>query len=71
MWGCQAIKVRIYRITSESVTLERETPLPMKPNSHMKWFGFSEEGLLYCQDTKEVLRAYLFDRDEWIPMHSM
>ncbi len=27
--------------------------------------------MLYCQDTFEVLRGYLFERDEWIPVHSL
>jgi hypothetical protein len=51
LWRCQALKVRIYRITAETVTIERDTMLPLKANSHLKWFGFSEEGMLYCQDT--------------------
>jgi hypothetical protein len=71
MWECQALKVRMYRITPETVTIERDTLLPMKANSHLKWFGFSEEGMLYCQDTFEVLRGYLFERDEWIPVHTL
>jgi chromosome transmission fidelity protein 4 len=71
MWGCQALKVRLYRVTPEAVTLERDTLLPLKANSQLKWFGFSEEGMLYSQDSLEVVRAYVFERDEWVALHSM
>jgi hypothetical protein len=71
MWGCQALRVRIYRITPETVTLERDTLMPIKANSLLKWFCFSEEGMLYCQDSLEVLRGYIYERDEWMPVYSL
>ena len=51
MWGCQNIKMRIYKITPFSVTVDRDVLLPIKPNSILKWFGFSEEGMILCQDS--------------------
>jgi hypothetical protein len=45
--------------------------MPIKANSLLKWFCFSEEGMLYCQDSLEVLRGYIYERDEWMPVHSL
>jgi hypothetical protein len=71
LWGCQSLKVRIYRIGVDAVKLERDTVIPLKPNSFLKWLGFSEEGMLYCQDNLEVLRGYIYERDEWQPVYSL
>jgi hypothetical protein len=43
----------------------------LQPNSLLKWFGFSEEGMLYCQDDLEVLRGLAYERDEWQAMYSL
>lgn len=41
LFGCQALKMRIYKITQQLVTLQKDVNIPIKPNSHLKWFGFS------------------------------
>jgi hypothetical protein len=71
MWGCQSIKMRIYKITTFSVKVERDVNVPIRPNSILKWFGFSEEGMLLCQDSLEVVRCYSFKRDEWQVVFSL
>jgi len=43
--------MRIYRVGKEGLKLDRDIMLPMKTNSRLKWFGFSQEGMIYCQDT--------------------
>ena len=55
MWGCQSLKMRIYKITPFSVTVDRDVILPIRPNSILKWFGFSEEGMIFCQDSLEMV----------------
>ena len=50
-WGCQILKMRIYKVTAFAVTVERDVPLVLTPNSIVKWFGFSEEGMIFCQDS--------------------
>lgn len=71
MWGCQSLKMRIYKINPFAVKVEREAKMPIRPNSLLKWFGFSEEGMLFCQDSLEVVRSYSFRRDEWSTVLSL
>lgn len=71
MWGCQALKMRLYQINVDTIKLERDVLIPLKPNSLLKWFGFSEEGMIYCQDNMEVVKGYIYDRDEWQAVYSL
>lgn len=71
MWGCQSLKMRIYKITPFSVTVDRDVILPIRPNSILKWFGFSEEGMIFCQDSLEMVRCYSFNRDLWQTVFSL
>lgn len=71
MWGCQSLKMRIYNITPFAVKVERDVSVPIRPNSILKWFGFSEEGMLFCQDSLEIVRSYSFKRDEWQVVFSL
>lgn len=41
IYGCQNLKMKIYKITGNSVTVDRDVMLPIKSNSALKWFGFS------------------------------
>jgi hypothetical protein len=65
VFGCQALKMRIYRITSSTVSIDRDVPLVIQPNSILKWLGFSEEGMIFSQDSLEYVRCYSFNRNEW------
>lgn len=71
MWGCQILKMRLYTVNEYSVKLERDVTLPIKSNSQLKWFGFSEEGMIYCQDNLEVLRCYSYESNEWHVVFSL
>jgi len=55
--------MRIYKITSQSVSVDRDVPVVLTPYSVLKWFGFSEEGMIFCQDSKENVRGYSFNRN--------
>lgn len=71
MWDCQNLKMRIYNITLLSSHFVKDTIIPMKFQSRIKWFGFSQQGMIFCQDTLEVLRCYKFDKDEWQVLYSL
>lgn len=70
-YGYQQLKVKIYKITTNSVILDRDIIMPLKSKSILKWFGFSEEGMMLCQDTAEIVRAYSFFRNEWQSVYSL
>ena len=61
MWGCRVLKAKVYKIDSEGAKLEKDILVPLSPNSLLKWFGFSEEGMLICQDTMERISAFRWD----------
>ncbi len=42
VWGCQNLKMKIYKITTSSVIVDRDVIVPLKSKSILKWFGFSE-----------------------------
>lgn len=65
MWGCQSLKMRIYKVSTLEATVDRDVIVPIKPNSILKWFGFSEEGMIFCQDSLEIVRGYSFQQDLW------
>ena len=39
--GNQHLKMRVYKITEHLLTVEKDVMIPIKPKSHLKWFGFS------------------------------
>jgi hypothetical protein len=51
MWDCQSFKMRIYKVNEFTFQNEKDVMLSMNSNSRLKWFGFSEEGMIYCQDS--------------------
>lgn len=61
MWGCRVLKAKVYKIDLEGAKLEKDILVPLSPNSLLKWFGFSEEGMLICQDTMERISAFRWD----------
>lgn len=68
MWGCQSLRMQIYRINSNlggESSLVCSTFVPLKLQSVLKSFGFSAEGLIYAQDSKGLIRVYNFEKVEW------
>ena len=43
--------------------------MPVKSESTLNWFGFSQEGILFAQDTSETVRMYMWDTNEWINVY--
>jgi hypothetical protein len=71
MWGCKILEAKIYKVSMEGVKLEKKVPVPLSPNSFLKWFGFSEEGMLICQDTMERISCFRWDNEEWQTVHTL
>lgn len=61
MWGCRVLKAKIFKVNMEGMNFEKDIIVPLSPNSLLKWFGFSEEGMLICQDTMERISSYRWD----------
>jgi hypothetical protein len=57
--------MKIYDISLHAYKFERESIVPISSNSILKWFGFSEEGMMFSQDNKGKIRCYNFHADEW------
>lgn len=64
--GQQYPKVKVYNTTLMSVQFESSVHL--SNGGKVKWFGFSEEGILYVQDTKHMVWA-LVNEDIWVPVY--
>lgn len=63
--GHQSLHVRVYNMfTYEKIT---DAELPLTPYSKLAWFGYSEEGCLYTQDSKGYVRTML--KDIWMPVY--
>jgi hypothetical protein len=41
MWGVMSLKMNLYTLSRDSCKLIKTTTVPLKPNSRIKWFGFS------------------------------
>lgn len=62
--GHQSLQLRVYNILTYEIVIE--SPMPINVNSKLTWFGFSEEGLIYSQDSHGIVRTMM--RDIWIPV---
>ena len=60
--GDQCIRVKIFDITTLRVSMD--CALNISPRSELKWAGFSSNGILYVQDTKQSVWT-LVNVDVW------
>lgn len=65
IFGCQNIRMNIWNINGVSESIE-SVCVSLRPSSVLKAFGFSEEGLLYCQDSKEWIRVFNMQARKWV-----
>ena len=61
--------MKLYKVSNQSVRLEKKIKMPIKAEHELKSLGFSEEGYLYNQDTSETVRMYCWDSNEWINVY--
>lgn len=64
--GHQCLKVKLFNVYTFQTVLE--TTLTITPKAKVKWFGFSQEGALYAQDTAFVLWA-MANQGLWTPVY--
>jgi len=64
--GCQCLKLRV--IDLESNKNIYHDSLPITPNTTLTWFGFSDGGMIFTQDSLGTLRG-LAGFQEWYPLH--
>ena len=64
--GNQFLKVKVINVTSFRSVLD--IPVCLSHNSELKWYGFSEEGILYTQDSSYKLWG-LYNSDFWSPVY--
>lgn len=65
MEGCQSLRMRIYNVGSDSVSIKEESAVPITFRSTLKTFGMSSKGMIYSQDSLDKIRVYQFGKSEW------
>lgn len=65
MFGCQNIRMNIWNINGVVESME-SICVSLRPSSVVKAFGFSEEGLLYCQDSHDWIRVFNMQAKKWV-----
>ena len=59
MWGAQQLAVQLYLVDGKrnQTYLIHTIHVPVKPGQQLKWIGFSQEGMLFSQDTLGTIRC--------------
>lgn len=59
MWGAQQLALQLFIVNSNQhySTLLLTIPVPLKPGCQLKWVDFSQEGMLFSQDTVGNIRC--------------
>ena len=65
LWGCENLKMNVWNMGGINDNIENIS-IPLKPSSSLKAFGFSEEGLLYSQDSKGYVRVFSASARHWV-----
>lgn len=63
VFGCQNLALKTYDVTN--MRLLYETKVCITPYARLSWFSYSDDGVLYSQDTEGCIRA-LVNRSVWI-----
>ena len=63
LFGCQQLSLKTYDVSS--MRLLYETKLCVTPYSRLTWFGYSDDGVLYTQDSEGCIRV-LVNRSLWV-----
>ena len=50
---------------SKYANLINNTHVPLKPGGMLKWFDFSQEGMLISQDTYGIIRVFSLYTQSW------
>ena len=61
--GSQMFQMKVYTINESECKFERKALLPVKTGELINWIGFSQEGMLFVQDTNETIRFYSWNKN--------
>ena len=64
--GCQMLRVQIMNLSNREVVDDRD--IVLSQDSKLRWFGFSEEGIFYVQDTKFMIWGQQ-NQHLWAPVY--
>ncbi len=65
LMGCQNLSMK--RFNMKFLQKDRELKLGLSPYEKLEWFGFSDDGVLYCQDSSDTVR--INQGDFWVPVY--
>lgn len=63
--GRQIIRLQFKNLSNREVVEDRE--IPISPDSRLRWYGFSDEGIFFVQDTKFMLFCQQ-TASTWVPV---
>jgi len=66
LFGFQSLKVRCFNM--RDLSIEFDVPLAITPKTKLQWVGFSDDGVLYTQDTDDCVRI-MHNRQFWVPVY--
>ena len=69
IWGSQQLSTQLFIVDSPSSSMLPHTHLPMKPGALLKSFFFSEEGMLFSQDSTSIIRAFSLETGQWTSVY--
>jgi hypothetical protein len=68
LYDNQQLKCKILDCSKNSFNIVYDGFCPVSRNSHVNWFGFSDEGMLISKDDFGVLSSFNFKNQQWIPI---
>lgn len=66
IFGRQNLVMTIFNVHTMEKIIEMD--LALSPYSNLRWFGFSDEGVIYTQDSEGVIRMQVYN-NYWIIVH--
>lgn len=66
LFGFQSLKVKCFNM--RDLNIEFDVPIAITPRAKLQWVGFSDDGILYTQDTDDCIRI-MHNRQFWVPVY--
>lgn len=69
MYESQNLSMQIFVVDANKDTrMASNCHVPLRQNTLLKWFGFSQEGMIISQDSTGQIRAFSLQTNEWTPL---
>lgn len=67
IWGNQCLSTQIFVVNQFSFEMIcfNSSQVPIRPESQLKYFRFTQEGMILSQDTQGTLRVYNLEHNSW------